>query len=58
MFAILCMIAVAGPDYAGLGNRVEPFVLGLPFSLFWNVLWVALSFFALGAYHVTSRRSP
>ena len=24
-------------------NRVEPFVLGLPFLLFWIVLWVALT---------------
>jgi hypothetical protein len=24
-------------------NRVEPFVLGLPFILFWIVLWVALT---------------
>ena len=24
-------------------NRVEPFVLGLPFILFWIVLWVVLT---------------
>ena len=24
-------------------NRVEPFVLGLPFILFWIVMWVVLS---------------
>ena len=24
-------------------NRVEPFVLGLPFILFWIVMWVILS---------------
>ncbi len=24
-------------------NRVEPFVLGLPFLLFWVVLWVVLT---------------
>lgn len=24
-------------------NRVEPFVLGMPFILFWTVLWVVLT---------------
>lgn len=32
-------------------NRVEPFILGLPFVLFWIILWVALTPLALfGAY--------
>ena len=26
-----------------LTNRIEPFVLGLPFSMFWIILWVVLS---------------
>ncbi|MDR7240099.1 DUF3311 domain-containing protein [Neobacillus drentensis] len=26
-----------------LVNRIKPFVLGLPFSMFWIVLWVILS---------------
>jgi len=30
-------------------NRLEPFVLGLPFVLFWIVLWVALTPLALFA---------
>ncbi|KPH76543.1 MULTISPECIES: DUF3311 domain-containing protein [Bacillaceae] len=28
-------------------NRVEPYVLGLPFLLFWIVLWMLLSSFIL-----------
>lgn len=28
-------------------NRVHPFVFGLPFSIFWVTLWVALSGLAL-----------
>jgi hypothetical protein len=33
-------------------NRVEPVILGLPFLLFWIVLWVALTPPALwAAYH-------
>jgi hypothetical protein len=26
-----------------LANRTEPFVLGLPFALFWITLWVVLT---------------
>ncbi|WP_042345147.1 DUF3311 domain-containing protein [Bacillus massiliigorillae] len=34
-------------------NRVEPYVLGLPFVLFWQVSWVILtSVFLLLAYKV------
>ena len=28
-------------------NRIEPYVLGLPFILFWIVLWMVLSSFIL-----------
>jgi hypothetical protein len=28
-------------------NRIEPLVLGLPFSMFWIVLWVAIVFAGL-----------
>jgi hypothetical protein len=56
VFALVCLGAVAGPEYGGVGNRVTPFVLGLPFSLFWNALWVGLSFVALGAYHLSGPR--
>jgi hypothetical protein len=28
---------------AWLANRVEPYVLGLPFLLFWIVMWVVLA---------------
>ena len=38
-----------------LGNRIEPYVLGLPFSLAWVVGWVLLSFVALVAYHSTGQ---
>ncbi|HEX5435556.1 MAG TPA: DUF3311 domain-containing protein [Gemmatimonadaceae bacterium] len=31
---------LAGVPFA---NRVEPYVLGLPFLLFWMVLWVVLT---------------
>lgn len=56
LFLLVSLIAVASPNYAGLGNRIEPFVFGLPCSLFWNGAWVVLSFFALLAYYLTEPR--
>lgn len=53
-FCALCLLALASPEYLGVGNRISPRILGLPLSLAWNVLWVGLSFAALGLYHLTS----
>jgi Protein of unknown function (DUF3311) len=37
-------------------NRVEPYVLGLPFALFWVVLWSVLSAVIMAAvYRLDSR---
>ena len=55
LFAVVCLAALSWPGYALLGNRVEPYLLGLPFVLAWNVLWIALSFAALLVYHLTAR---
>ena len=53
-YVVVCLLAVTWPGYAWLGNSVEPYVLGLPFSLAWIVGWVLLTFFVLLAYHVTN----
>lgn len=37
-------------------NRVEPYVLGLPFLLFWIVLWVVLTSITMGVILVLDRR--
>lgn len=57
-FCTICLAALVTPDYAGLGNRLRPFVLGLPFSLFWTLLWVVLAFFALLIYHRSAPVEP
>lgn len=46
LFFILFIAAVTWPGM-GIGNRVFPLVLGLPFSMFWIALWVVLSFLVL-----------
>ena len=55
LYALVCVSALIWPGYAWLGNRIEPYVLGLPFSLAWIVGWVLLSLVALVVYHTTDR---
>ena len=59
LYLAVCCLCVAWPGYALVGARIEPFVLGLPFSFAWMVMWVVLTFLALVAYHraLTKRSS-
>ena len=50
LYVLLCLAAMTWPGFAWVGNRIEPRVLGLPFSLAWVVLWVLLTFVALALY--------
>jgi hypothetical protein len=42
---------------APFANRVEPFVLGLPFLLFWIVLWVVLTAVCMSIVYRTDPRN-
>ena len=53
-YALLCLGAMTWPGYARFGNSIEPYVLGLPFSLAWVVGWVLLTFVVLVIYHATA----
>jgi hypothetical protein len=59
VFVVVLLFCLIGPGYSWWGARVEPLVLGLPFSLAWHVAWVIASCLALFLYHraVRSRRS-
>jgi hypothetical protein len=52
-------VAVASLPWIGMlvctpfVNRVEPFVLGLPFLLFWIVLWVVLTSACMAVVYLT-----
>jgi Protein of unknown function (DUF3311) len=37
-------------------NRVEPFVLGLPFAMFWVVLWTLLTSIIMAVVYALDRR--
>jgi hypothetical protein len=41
LLAILPFVAILGG--ATFVNKVEPFILGLPFFLFWIIIWSILS---------------
>ena len=53
IYVLLCLGAMTWPGYAWYGNSIEPYVLGLPFSLAWIMGWVMLTFFVLVAYNAT-----
>jgi hypothetical protein len=38
-----------------LANRVEPYVFGLPFLLFWIVLWVVITSLVMGIVYSLDR---
>lgn len=41
-YFLIMAVAVVWP-VATVASRIEPMVLGLPFSFFWPVAWVAVS---------------
>jgi len=55
IYAVSCLLAMTWPGYALFGNSIEPYVLGLPYSLAWVVGWVLATFVVLLAYHATGR---
>ena len=57
LYVVLCLLAMTWPGYAWFGNSIEPYVLGLPFSLAWVVAWVLATFVVLTAYNATGRES-
>jgi len=56
LFVLACLAALTWPGYAWLGNRIEPRVMGLPFSLAWVVGWVVATFVAMLCYHLSVKR--
>lgn len=57
VIGVVIAVAVTFPGYAP-ANRVEPLVLGLPFSMFWTVLWIALGAVALLLVYLRDQREP
>ena len=51
VFLAVVAAAVTWPGYSTLGNSVEPFLLGLPLSFAWNIIWIGLTWLGLVVYH-------
>jgi hypothetical protein len=45
-FFLLYTVAVTWPGMLPF-NRIQPWILGLPFSMAWPAIWLALSFLVL-----------
>ena len=46
VFTLFILIMLIFPVFS-LGNRVEPFVFGLPFSMAWVIFWIVIEFIGL-----------
>jgi hypothetical protein len=57
VWAALVLVLLIWPAYDLLGNRVEPYVLGLPLAFAWNGLLAAATFLVLSAYYLLTERS-
>ena len=42
-----------------LWDRIDPMVWGVPFNIFWLILWIILTPVCMaGAYHLQTKRNP
>jgi len=59
-FGVYCLCALAAltwPVYAWAGARIEPRLLGLPFSMGWVILWIVLTLVVLVSYEALGERA-
>lgn len=54
-YVVLCLAALVWPGYELVGNRVEPYVLGLPFAFAWHIGWVILTCLVIALFHLANR---
>ena len=54
LLALLPVVGILGAPW--LANRVEPFVLGMPFLLAWIVGWVLMSSVVMGVIRIVDER--
>ena len=46
LFSLFILLLLIFPLF-GIGNRVDPFVFGMPFSLFWIITCIIFQFFGI-----------
>ncbi len=57
LYCATALCALTWPAYAWAGARIEPRILGLPFSMAWVVAWIVLTFAALVLYELLGERA-
>ena len=55
-YLLLCAAMLTWPCFDWFGNRIDPFILGLPLSLAWNVGWIVATCVALWIYYLATER--
>ena len=55
ILSLVPFIGILG--FLPLVNRVEPFVIGMPFNMFWMVMWTILSSVILGIMYKVDPRN-
>lgn len=56
-FALVVFLMQVFPLYA-IANHARPIVLGMPFSMFWVVLWIFIQFVGLLVFYRLSKKVP
>ena len=55
IFAVFIALVMIFPIF-GLANRVEPRVLGVPFSMIWVIFWIGVEFVVLVAFFLSEEK--
>ncbi len=55
ILSVLPFVGILG--FLPFVNRVTPFVLGMPFNMFWMVIWVVLTSIILGVMYKLDPRN-
>ncbi len=56
-YFVLMAVAVTYPGYLPFA-RIRPFILGLPFALFWQVAWICGAVIALAVLFYWEKKGP
>ncbi len=54
VYVVFCFAALVWPLYDRVANRVEPYVLGLPFNFAWVAGLAILTFLVLVGYYLAT----
>ena len=55
IFGVFIALVMIFPIF-GLANRVDPRVLGMPFSMFWVIFWIGVEFVVLVAFFLSEEK--